>query len=69
MSQTVTLNIPNISCHHCIMNITRETKSLPGVVKVEGNPQAKTVTFTLESEAALASVKQTLIEIDYPASN
>jgi copper chaperone len=69
MSQTVTLTIPNISCGHCVMTITRETKDLPGVVKVEGNQQAKTATFTLENEAALASVKETLVEIGYPATN
>jgi len=69
MSQTVTLNIPNISCGHCVMTITRETKDLPGVVKVEGNQQAKTATFTLENEAALATVKETLVEIGYPATN
>ena len=45
MSQTVTLTIPNISCGHCVMTITRETKDLPGVVKVEGDQQAKTATY------------------------
>lgn len=69
MSQTVTLNIPNISCHHCTMTIARETKELPGVLKVEGNPQAKTATFTLDNAAALSAVKQTLVEIGYPATN
>lgn len=69
MSYTITLNIPNISCHHCTMTIARETKDLPGVLKVDGNVQAKTATFTLENEAALAGVKQTLVEIGYPAVN
>ena len=69
MSQTVTLTIPNISCGHCVMTITRETKDLPGVVKVDGDQQAKTATFTLENEAALANVKETLVEIGYPATN
>lgn len=68
MSYTVTLNIPNISCHHCTMTIARETKSLPGVLKVEGNAQAKTATFTLEDQTALTTVKQTLVEIGYPAA-
>lgn len=68
MSTTVTLNIPAISCGHCVMTIKRETKELPGVLAVEGNPQAKTATFTLESEAALAAVKETLVEIGYPAA-
>ena len=69
MSQTVTLSIPNISCHHCTMTINRETKNLPGVLKVEGSVEAKTATFTLETEAALAAVKETLAEIGYPAAN
>lgn len=69
MSQTVTLNIPAISCHHCTMTIARETKQLPGVLKVEGNPQAKTATFTVENEAVLTNVKKTLVEIGYPAAN
>ena len=69
MSQTVTLTIPNISCGHCVMTLTRETQDLPGVVKVEGDQQAKTATYTLENEAALADVKKTLVEIGYPATN
>ena len=69
MSQTVTLSIPNISCHHCTMTISRETKDLPGVIKVEGSVEAKTATFTLENAAALDAVKKTLVEIGYPAAN
>lgn len=68
MSVTVTLNIPAISCGHCVMTIKRETSELPGVLAVEGNAQAKTATFTLESEAVLATVKATLAEIGYPAA-
>lgn len=69
MSTTVTLSVPNISCHHCVNTIIRETQELPGVIKVEGNPKAKTATFTLENETALAGVRQTLVEIGYPAAN
>ena len=68
MSATVTLNIPAISCGHCVMTIKREIKELPGVLAVEGDPQAKTATFTLENEAVLAAVKETLAEIGYPAA-
>lgn len=67
MSTTVTLNIPAISCGHCVMTIKRETSELPGVLAVQGDAQAKTATFTLENEAILASVKETLAEIGYPA--
>lgn len=69
MSVTVTLAVPAISCHHCVNTIVRETQELPGVLKVTGDAQAKTATFTLENEAALNSVKQTLTEIGYPAAN
>lgn len=69
MSNTITLSIPAISCGHCVMTIRRETGELPGVLAVEGDPQAKTATFTLESDAALAAVKETLVEIGYPAAN
>jgi copper chaperone CopZ len=67
MSYTVTLNIPNISCHHCTNTIVRETQELPGVVRVEASIEAKTASFTLENEAALDGVRQTLVEIGYPA--
>lgn len=69
MSYTVTLSIPNISCHHCTNTVVRETKDLPGVIKVEASVEAKTATYTLENEAALGSVRQALDEIDYPAAS
>jgi copper chaperone len=69
MSQTVTLNIPAISCHHCTNTIAQETQDLPGVIAVKGDPQAKTATFTVENDAALVGVKATLVEIGYPAAN
>ena len=35
----------------------------------QGDPQAKTATFTLANEAVLTDVKATLVEIGYPAAN
>ena len=69
MSYKVTLSIPDISCHHCTATISRETKELPGVVAVEGDVPSKTATFTLDNVLALATVKQTLVEIGYPPAN
>jgi copper chaperone len=69
MSYTVTLSIPAISCHHCTNTIVRETQELPGVVKVEADVQTKSATYTLEDETALGGVRQTLVEIGYPATN
>jgi copper chaperone CopZ len=67
MSYTVTLSVPNINCRHCTHTIVEETKELPGVLQVEASIEAKTATFTLQDEAALGNVKQTLEEIGYPA--
>jgi copper chaperone len=69
VSYKVTLNIPNISCQHCTKTINMETKDLPGVIAVEGDVASKTATFTLDSELALTTVKQTLVEIGYPSTN
>ena len=41
MSTTVTLNIPDIYCHHCTDTIARETMELPGVIKVEGKSESQ----------------------------
>lgn len=68
MTTSVTLKIPAISCGHCVMTIVREVGEVPGVLSVSGDAQAKTATFTLENDAVLAAVKETLVEIGYPAN-
>ena len=67
MSYNVTLSIPNISCHHCVMTVKRETKDLPGVVSVDADVEKKTATYVLQSEAVLPQVKEALAEAGYPA--
>lgn len=67
MSYNVTLNIPAISCGHCVKTIKRETQDIPGVVTVDANEEAKTATYVLDNEAVLPKVKETLAEIGYPA--
>ncbi len=68
MAYTVTLSIPNISCHHCTMTVKRETQGIPGVVNVDADVATKTATFTLENDAALPKIKETLAEVGYPAA-
>ncbi|MGQ9459232.1 MAG: heavy-metal-associated domain-containing protein [Anaerolineae bacterium] len=65
---TVTLRVPNISCHHCIMTIQRELRSLEGIEQVEGSVEAKTVTLSYRDEEALARAKEVLAEIGYPVA-
>lgn len=61
------LSIPNISCGHCVMSIKRELGEMKGVIKVEGDPQAKEITVTWDAPATLDKIRGTLKEINYPA--
>jgi copper chaperone len=66
--KTVTLDIPNISCNHCIMTIKRESGFVTGAEYVSGDVEAKQATFQVESEAALAALKEALAEAGYPVA-
>ena len=63
-----TLQVPNISCHHCVMTIQRELGELEGVVSATGDVETKTVTVEWESPATWDSIKSLLDEINYPAA-
>jgi len=65
---TVTLNIPGINCGHCVMTIKREAGMVQGVHFVSGDIAAKTATFQVESEVALAELKKVLAEAGYAAA-
>ncbi len=47
----------------------RETADLPGVEQVQADAATRTATFVLENDAVLPGVKETLVEIGYPAAN
>ena len=61
-----TVNIPNITCGHCVANIKREVEDIQGVVSVEGDPESKDVTFKWEEPATWEAIIETLKEIGYP---
>jgi copper chaperone CopZ len=63
-----TFSIPKISCGHCVMTITKELNELPGIRKVEGNPQFKTVDVEWDAPASEAQIRATLNEINFPAT-
>ena len=63
-----TFSIPNISCGHCVMAIKNELGEMDGIKSVEGSPEAKTIDVEWESPATLDKIKDTLIEINYPAA-
>ncbi len=66
--ETKTFIIPNITCGHCVMTITRELRGIKGVERVEGDPEAKTITVTWQAPATLAKITGALKEINYPAA-
>jgi len=62
---TRTFQVPNISCHHCVMTIQRELGELQGVKSVKGDVQTKEVTVEWEAPATWDSIKSLLAEINY----
>ena len=68
MMEKVTLSIPDISCNHCIMTVKRESGFVDGADFVSGDVDAKTATFEVANDEALAALKATLAEAGYPAA-
>jgi copper chaperone len=65
---TITFNIPNISCNHCVHTIQMEVSDLEGVKTVVADDIAKTATITFEPPASEEVIRKLLDEINYPAS-
>ncbi len=63
-----TLSIPNISCGHCVMSIKSELEGLDGIKAVDGDPDKKNITIEWDTPATIEKIKDTLKEINYPAS-
>ncbi|GAB6908252.1 Heavy metal transport/detoxification protein [Desulfosarcina cetonica] len=66
MSQII-LNVPNISCGHCVSSIESELSEVDGVTSVKGDAESKTVMVQWEAPASIESIRATLQEINYPA--
>ncbi len=64
--ETHTMNIPKISCGHCVNAIKNELMELSGISTVEGDPAAKTITVSFQDPATMTKIKAALKEIDYP---
>ncbi|GEM_PF-107848 len=60
--------IANISCGHCVAAIQRELGEVDGIVRIDGDPDAKSVTVQWESPATETGIKEKLTEIGYPAN-
>jgi copper chaperone CopZ len=66
MAQT-TLNVPAISCGHCVSAIESELVDMQGVSTVEADAETKTVTVEWDAPASIEGIRATLAEINYPA--
>ncbi|MFW6081564.1 MAG: heavy-metal-associated domain-containing protein [Desulfosalsimonas sp.] len=65
--KTEKLQIPNISCNHCVMTIKNELSEINGVKSVEGDAEKKQVEIEFDEPASLDRIHEKLKEINYPA--
>lgn len=63
---SLTFNVPNISCGHCVHTIQTELVELEGVENVVASAQSKQVTVTFTPPADVEKIKSLLTEINYP---
>ena len=64
---TLTLNVPNISCGHCVHTIQNEVSELAGVQSVKADPKTRVVVVAYDSPATPEAIEARLAEINYPA--
>ena len=61
-----TVNVPGISCGHCVTTIEREVSELEGVDSVKAEQATRTVTVSWDPEATQWDAIQDLMkEINY----
>lgn len=63
---TVTYQVPNISCGHCVHTIKSEVGELAGVKSVEASLDTKMVKIEFEAPATEEQIKALMTEINYP---
>ena len=63
---TVTYEVPNISCGHCVHTIETEVGELDGVLRVSADLDSKMVEIDFEPPANERKIVELLAEIDYP---
>ena len=57
-----TVNVPNISCGHCVMTIEREVGELGGVLSVSAEQGSRNVTVSWDPDATDWEVIEGLME-------
>ena len=64
--ESKTVNIPDISCGHCLAAVKREAGEVAGVKSVEGDVDTKQVTIQWEAPATWDQVVAALKDAGYP---
>lgn len=64
--KTVTYQIPNISCNHCVHTVKMELEMLEGVDHVAADVETQKAEITYQEPASEQAIKDTLAEINYP---
>ena len=61
-----TVNVPGISCGHCVMTIEREVGELDGVSSVKAEQASRNVTISWDPEATdWSAIEGLMKEINY----
>lgn len=63
---SITYEVPNISCGHCVHTIQTELSELEGVVQVVASQSDRKVTVEYDVPASEESISTLLQEINYP---
>jgi copper chaperone len=61
-----TVNIPDMSCGHCLATIKREAGEVAGVSSVEGDVNNKDVAIAWEAPATWEQIEAALKDAGYP---
>ena len=64
--KTITYQVPNISCGHCVNAIKMEVEEIEGVQSVEGDIDGRKVTITFGAPASEDAIVALMTEINYP---
>ncbi|MEZ4518003.1 MAG: heavy-metal-associated domain-containing protein [Chloroflexota bacterium] len=64
--ESKTFKVPAISCGHCVHTIKMELSDLAGVSAVEADEASKMVSVTWDAPADWETIRETLVEINYP---
>jgi copper chaperone CopZ len=65
---TLTYEVPNISCGHCVHTIQTELSELAGVTQVAASQADRKVTIEYTDPATEEGIVALMTEINYPPS-